>query len=262
MNSRKIKLSHPRPMASGFFSYCSAYLHQIIENIKKENNLSDIELGEFEFYKTNKEDKIYESFFEKNPGDINIQNIKELSFPLYSNRIFYKKSDFLGSKEIIKKWFGPKKEIKILKNNFIIDLNIKTSETLSVYYRGTDTQSDRGITQYDIFVNKAKDIICKNKIKKIFLQTDDKMFEDYILSSGIKQKIVKIKEMPSVYSHKGYHFTMKGDKVEHTKKMLASALLMSECKYVLCNTSNLSRWILIYRDSGEGYYQFLKGKCL
>ena len=88
------------------------------------------------------------------------------------------------------------------------------------------------------------------------------MFEDYILSCGIKQSILTIKELPSIYSHKGYHFTMKGDKVEHTKKMLASTLLMSECKYVLCNPSNISRWILIYRDSKEGYYQFLKNKCL
>ena len=262
MNSNKIQLVHPRPMISGFFSHCSVYLNQIIENIKKGNNISNIELGGFEFYKTNKEDKVYENFFERVSGDIKIQNIKELSFPMCSNSIFYKKSDFLGSKEIIKKWFTPKKEIQIIKNNFIIDLNLKTSEKLSVYYRGTDTQLDRPITWYNVFAEKAKWLINKNKIKTVLLQTDDKMFEDYILSCGIKERILIIKELPSIYSHKGYHFTMKGDKVEHTKKMLASTLLMSECKYVLCNSSNVSRWILIYRDSKERYYQFLKNKCL
>jgi len=262
MNSNEIKLVHPRPMVSGFFSYCSVYLNQIIENIKKENNISNIELGGFEFYKTNKEDKIYKNFFEKVSGDIKIQNIKELSFPMCSNGIFYKKSDFLGSKEIIKKWFTPKKEIQIIKNNFIIDLNLKKEKTLALYYRGTDTQLDRPTTWYNVFAEKTKWLINKNKIETLLLQTDDKMFEDYILSCGIKQSILTIKELPSIYSHKGYHFTIKGDKVEHTKKMLASTLLMSECKYVLCNPSNVSRWILIYRDSKDGYYQFLKNKCL
>ena len=262
MNSRQLKLTHPRPMSSGFFSYCSVYLNQIIDNIKTGKECMDIELGEFEFYKRNKKDKVYESFFEKISGDIDVGNKQGLNFPMYANHIFYKQSDFLGSGEVIKKWFTPKEEIQIIKNNFIIDLNLKPEETLALYYRGTDTQVGRPITRYDCFTEKAKEILSKNHINIVFLQTDDKMFEDYIMSCGIKQKIIKIKQIPSSYSHKGYHFTTKEDKVKHTKKMLASTLIMSECKYVICNPSNVSRWILAYRKKKEGYYQFLKNKCL
>lgn len=262
MNSNKIKLVHPKPMISGFFSYCSVYLHQIIENIKKGNKCNNIELGEFEFYKENKKDKVYENFFKEKSGDINFRDTQGLDFPLYANRIFYKQSDFLGLGEIVEKWFTPKDEIQIIKNKFIIDLNLKLEETLALYYRGTDTQADRSITRYDYIAKKSKEILSKNHIKVVFLQTDDKMFEDYIISCGIKQKIIKIKEIPSSYSNKGYHFTIKNDKIEHTKKMLASTLLMSECKYVVCNSSNVSRWILVYRKKKEGYYQFLRNKCL
>lgn len=262
MNSSKNILVHPRAMVSGFFSHCSVYLHQIIQHIKSGHQLENIELGEFEFYKKNKHEKVYDSFFKTPSGIANIINKKKLNFPLYSNKIFYKESDFLGEKEIIKEWFTPKKEIQLIKNNFIIDLSIKPKKSLSLYYRGTDTQADRPGTRYDIFIKKAESIISKNNIDTILLQTDDKMFEDYVLSYGIKNKIVKIKELPSIYSHQGYHFKIKKNKIDHARQMLASVLLMSECRFVLCNTSNVSRWILLYRKYQSGYYQFLKNKCL
>lgn len=262
MNSSKNILAHPRPMISGFFSYCSVYMHQIIKYIQSGHQLENLELGKFEFYETNKKQKVYESFFNKPSGMIHIINKNELNFEMYSNKSFYKNTDYLGDHSIIDQWFTPKKEIQLIKNNFIIDLSINLDRSLAIYYRGSDTQADRSHTRYDCFMKKAEKIISKNNIDKVLVQTDDKMFLDYAMSYGIKKKIVKIKELPSVYSHRGYHFQVKENKIDHAKKMLASVLLMSECKLVLCNASNVSRWILAYRKFKDGYYQFLGNKCV
>ena len=87
------------------------------------------------------------------------------------------------------------------------------------------------------------------------------MFEDYIINSDIKIPINKIKEIPSVYSNIGFHY-LERNKIDHAKKMLSSVLLMSECRNIVCNSSNVSRWIWLYRNKKLEFHQFVRNQFL
>jgi len=253
-------LNIKRESRHGFFSSCSLCLFEIIKFIKERKICPKLNVEAFPLYKQGIKDNVYDLFFETKNTEI---EINDFEFKLRSHNIFYKENDSLNLRVLIDKWFTPKKEIQLIKNNFIIDLNLKTNQTLAVYYRGLDTQKDRNknITFYNVFVNKVIEKLKDKNIKYILLQTDDKMFEDYIMNSRIEMPIKKIKEIPSVYSNVGFHY-LENDKIDHAKKMLASVILMSECKNVICNSSNVSRWIWLYRKQNSGFNQFVKNVFL
>lgn len=242
----------------GFFALCSIHLFQIVEKIKTDLIDDNIKFKKFKLHQKDSDKDIRELVFqEKNNNiDIDIESLKNDDYIIKSNHIYYLGADGNKYKNLVKKWFKPKKEIEVLESLVVDELEINYSNTIAVYYRGTDTVNGRGITHYNIFVDNLKKIINQNQdIKLIYLQTDDSMFRDYCLSSSIGVKVVINPYLKSIYSHQGYHFKTKENKVFHIQKMLASVFLMSKCKYVFCNTSNVSRWINFYRENKEGFFQ-------
>lgn len=246
----------------GFFSLCSIHLFQIIENIKNDLPEKNIKFKQFKMHQEYSNKDIRELVFEDVNTNINIELLKNDDYILRSNNIFYRSVDGNKYTNLIKRWFKPRREIKILKNLMVEELNLETNDTLAVYYRGTDTTRDRIITNYNEFTKNVKRIIENYKnIKLIYLQTDDKMFEDYFLTSNIDKKILITSYLKSEYSHNGQHFTIKENKIFHIQKMIASVLLMSQCKYIICNASNVSRWINFYREGKDRFFQ-MKGNVI
>lgn len=245
----------------GFFALCSIHLFQIVQNIKNNLPTESIKFKQCKINQQYRNKNIREIVFQNANTYIDIESLKYGNYIIQSNNIFYKNIDGDKYKNLIKKYFKPKNEIEILKNLIIKDLNLDTNKTLSVYYRGTDTTLDRGITYYNVFTKKVKDIIRNHpNIQSIYLQTDDKMFEDYFVTSSIDKKILINPYLKSTYSSKGQHFTITENFIFHIQKILATVLMMSECKYVFCNTSNVSRWIHLYMRDSEGFYQMKDNK--
>ena len=239
----------------GFFSLCSIHLFQIVQNIKDTLPENNIKFKEFMMHRGGRGKGIRNFIFEdvNNNLNIDVPLLRDDQYILRSNNIYYKNTDGNKYINLIKKWFKPKHEIQILTNLMIEELKLEQKSTLAVYYRGTDTTIDRRITYYNEFTKNIERIIKNYKnIKSIYLQTDDKMFQDYFLTSNIDKPILTNSYLQPKYSHKGQHFTTKEDCVLHVQKMLASVLLMSQCEYIICNTCNVSRWINFYRgDKGE-----------
>jgi hypothetical protein len=238
----------------GFFALMSIHLFQIVEDLNRSGTAKNIDFKNFRIHNNMNGNKIRDIFFEKN--DQLVIKYKNILYEVMSNQYFYAAQDGNMYKEIINKYFEPKFEIKVLKKYYKSELGIQVNNTISVYYRGTDTAVDRAPNYYNVFIKNLKKIINKNnQINQIFLQTDDAMFSDFIKTSNLDAKIIENRFLPPVYSHRGQHFLNKEDKILQAQKMLASILLMSECRYVLCNNSNISRWVHFYRDLNDGYYQ-------
>jgi hypothetical protein len=256
INNKLYKIVRDKREIYGFFAFCSIHLFQIIEGINKKADLDKIK-----FKTNNMYTEIRGLYFQKKEKDLQDLSDKKITYHIFSNNIFYQKEDKSQYKEIIDNYFKVSTEIEVLKKYFITELNINPSKCISVYYRGTDTTRDRRPTYYNIFVENLKKIINQNNdIKEIFVQTDDAMFEDFINTSDLNVKIINNGFLKPVYSHIGQHFLSGGNKATHIQKMLASVILMSECQYVLCNTSNVSRWIHFYRGLNSGFYQMMGNK--
>jgi len=241
----------------GFFSSCSFILNKIIQNIQQTNDISNLVIKEFYLY--DKNENLYEIIFKKHK-DKNL-NLNVEGFTNNAKDIWYTKKDNNQYKTLVKDWFTPQDNIEILSGILKEQMNIHTEETICTYYRGTDTELEDRTTWYNVYVDNVKKII-KNKknIKKVFLQTDDKMFLDYFMSSDIELDIVTNPYLEPIYSYKGAHFQIQENKILHVQKMLASVLLMSKCKVVVCCSSNVARWIHLYRKNSEDFYQFRKNQ--
>lgn len=46
----------------------------------------------------------------------------------------------------------------------------------------------------------------------------------------------------------------------HSQIMLASVLISSKCEYIICGSSNVSLWIILFRGNSNNIYQYLSPK--
>lgn len=252
---------------SGLFSYCSINLFKIIKAFKRGIKIKSVKFENLKIYqKEDDEVSLHEILFDDKYQMIDIIEPSNISFPLRAKDIFYKNTDIKNNevKKIIKNWFNPREDILKIKEEFINKYNISPKNTIGLYYRGTDTTVERKqMTRFSYIYNQMIKILNENEyIENILLQTDDKFFQDYILDMDINKNIKIIKELPAIYSTRGYHFSNGYNKIDHAKNIMAVTLLLSECDTVLCNTSNLSRWINIFRDNSDKFYQCLGNRIM
>ena len=50
----------------------------------------------------------------------------------------------------------------------------------------------------------------------------------------------------------------KNDNFKYSLYFLAIVIIMSRCKYVICNTSNVSLWISLFRGNTNNLHQYLR----
>ena len=252
----------------GFFSCCSVVLFEIMKYIKKNNKLP-IEIdttNSFKWYKNDEESKskkdIRYNYF-KEPSsinnDIDIENTKFFSpkFLSYQYKI-YSELNFNDYKSLMEKYFSPSIQINEIVQTLENKYNIIHDNTLAVYYRGTDKETETKIALFEDFYEKIIKIVKLNENIKILLQTDTAQFIDYIKDKNLKNVII-ITENKTSYRKKGIHIESKTNHFD-ILYFLSTILIMSKCKYIICSSGNCSLWTMLYRGNGNNVIQFIKGK--
>lgn len=252
-----IKITHNY----GFFSCCSMRLNHIVAFINSHKKLPNHvdSSQQFIWYKKNINEDVTYDYFE------NYNNIKTLKIPLSINFnhtyqfINYSKLDYKNITPLVKKYFSPSDKINKTINNLEKKYNFIYDNTLAVYYRGTDKDQEMGTlssTIFDEYYKQITEIINKNKNIRILIQTDTAQFIDYINSKNMKNILI-IDENEYVYSNKGIHKCPKTSTSNyyHMLNFLSIILIMSKCKYIICNSGNCSLWIMLYRGNGKNIIQ-------
>lgn len=245
---------------SGFFSCCSVKLKKICDYINKNKKMPDIvdSSNQFKLYKKNLKIDITFDFFE------NYTNLKnpEIFFPInyHFNQQFidYSKLDYKHLTPLVKKYFSPSSKIKDIINSIEQKYNLDYSKIISVYYRGCDKYKETKLSDFDNFYSQINNLININY--KIIIQTDQAQFLDYINNKNIRDLII-ISENKTSYNSIGIHH-------EHTSKenynqmlyFFSTIIILSKCKYIICGSGNVSKWIMLYRGNNINVSQYLNGK--
>lgn len=235
---------------AGFFSCCSIRLENIISffNEKKMLPIYVDSSEQFNEYKLNINDDITNIYFVQDDTiEINYEkNIilsteeKELQFSNYKNILFENINFF------IKKYFNVSDKINNIIEDLINKYNIDYENTCSIYYRGSDKIIETNIAPYEDFFERAQKIRNDNSNIKFLVQSDEKNFVDIFLNKFDNSFYIEELDFNRSF--------------EHSLFLLSIVKIISKTKYIICSSSNVSLWIMFYRNNSNNIMQYLNEK--
>lgn len=252
---------------AGFFSCCSVKLQNIIDYFNTYQCLPDIVDGskQFALYKSlgqnnNQEDITFDFFEHYDTTNIDIPyNARISNFPINDWLAEYKHLNYTSVQPFIEKYFKPTKEILANYEQLISESEIDVNNCIAVYIRGTDKYMDTALGSHDEYYTKIQQVIDMNPSCQVLLQTDDGPFLDFIKEKNI-HNLITFNKTAVRYDTNGAHMISE-DQPQHyndMKYLLAIFLIISKCKYILCNSSNCSVFIMYYRGNATNVYQYSK----
>lgn len=243
-----IKVTHN----CGFFSCCSVKLHYIIEYFNKEKTLPEkVDSSEqFLIYKPLhmlKEDITYHFFKELNNTPITYTT--HINYTWNSQFEPFTNLDFQSLKPFIDKYFSPSNNIEelsyFLKNKYNIDFE----NCCGVYFRGTDKYKETKLPSILSYIEKMKTI--HNKL--FLVQSDDIHFINSIKIEFPNCIIIEENIISSTKNgiHNEHSFNENYHLIHY---FFATLLILSKCNTLICNTSNCSLWMALYRNSSSNIF--------
>jgi len=283
-NQKELLIDHD----AGFFSCCSVSLFEIIKFIKYSNcEPASVNFSKtFDMYKpsypkgiiSNKptegkpgfpkalsaylrlkirtdEDLYPELFNYDNTVELNINKIKSINFSRGPKFTYTDENlkDLLGC---VQKWFRPSNEVLKIKAYLIEKYKINPEETIFCYYRGTDKYIEQNYIPAKSFSSVCTRTQTQLNIRRSLIQTDQEQIFKFLQNST--QNPFRIKENSMIAGKEGCHFLLENNRLLDLKYFFASILIGASCKAVVCNTSNVSRWIHLYRMNSDNFHQILE----
>ncbi len=249
---------------AGFFSNCTVCLVDLIESIEYLKN-TNIELdtrNTFQVYKNSeKNGDIGFEYFKKTDNNKKVDIIYEKGTNVETGMFIlpYKTLLFDKINPYISKYFFPSEQITNIISFMEKKYKIDYDNTCCVFFRGLDKFIETGVPKYDIFCNKAKDITNNENNIRFLLQSDETEFFDYaknIFTNNFifNDEIRHMKHSKTILENS----LNKNDNFKYSLYFLAIVIIMSRCKYVICNTSNVSLWIALFRGNTINLHQYLR----
>lgn len=246
----------------GLFSCFSTKLENLCDFYDKYKQLpnSIIYNNVFHYYKKSQEQSLNELLFSENVSFDSKEIDSEIQFfSIWPNRD-YRSVPISSFNAFIKTYFCPS-EI-ILKRAELIrtDYNTDYDTTIAVYYRGLDKNTETKLAPYEEFFKKARELFQKNPNSVFYVQTDELEFlKEFLIQFPNTVYNEKLDMLPrNLCKNKGVHHFLTSENANQSAiEMFASVIFMSRCKHVILSTSNISFWIVLYRQSLTNVYQWL-----
>ncbi len=244
----------------GFFSCCSVRLYYLILFFNKYKQLPKTfdSKGFYTWYKQNTTEDITFEYFE------NYENINEMITYTrdinYHECYQYKKYTTLDLKvllPLIHKYFTPTDEIMNIKNTIECKYSLDYDNICVLFYRGNDKITEISLPSFDEYILYADEILKKQPNIKFLIQSDETNFINVMRLQYPTNHIVfndEIRHIPRRNTTVD-KIIFKEHNYTYSKKYLAITLIMSKCKYIICNSGNCAIWTVFYRQNTDNVIQ-------
>lgn len=249
----KIKVLHK----AGFFSGCTVLLNNIIYVLNKYKKYPD----EIEIDVLSKYNAKFEEYFVVNTSNLLKPTEDRIDFHHTYQFQPYNSLCFKELAPIIEHYFTPQECIKNIEKDMKIKYDIDFDNVCVLYFRGTDKQTETKRTSYDIYKQIAEKILEVQPNIRFLVQSEEQKFIEYF--KNLYPNAIVFDEIESVqekdegkyeYSNQSLY------KKEDASFFFAIVLIMSKCKYVVANLSNVSLWVSLYRKNSTNIIQILEEK--
>jgi len=252
-----------RPHGAGFYSTTTLILFQIIKYVKlygKQPIKFDFS-NVFTWYNYNKNNNIFYVFFKINDIDL-LESISLKSFNYEeAGNIQFKKYNELNLDlyyKYVNVYFNLSDQVINIYQNLINKYKLNFNNICTLFLRGNDKATECDIPDYNKYIKKGTELLKLNRKLQFIIQSDEKEFID-TMKTNFPNNIIFIDEIRVISKNIGQTVDKHGRTPELNHKyalnFLAIVYIMSQCKYVICNSGNISFWILMYRKHCVNFFQ-------
>ena len=236
---------------AGFFSCCSVRLGAILDYVGTRGRTPTRIDGRFLFeeYKPPhvRDSDICSSFFADRvidvPGDATIY----ARWP--GGAVDCRHLDFDALKPFVERFFTPSDEVCRVIRELEDKYGLTDYDSLcAVYYRGTDKREETELPPFRSVLEKAREIAKKHPGLRFLVQSDDADFLA-LVETFLPGAVTLKDESLSRGTAQGF---------QHALWLLSIVVIMSRCRYLVCTSSNVSIWMVLYRGHTSGVVQYLK----
>jgi hypothetical protein len=244
----------------GFFSNCSVKLFDLILYFNATKKLPLFVDGskQFDLYKCGKNKDDLTNVYFSNNFDLNIDYKHPINFRENHQYIKYDSLPLGDLNPFVEKYFTPSETIQKDIRHIETKYCITNYENICVlFYRGNDKITEINLPSYETYITLAKQMFNENKNVKFLIQSDEKEFIDDMLTAFPVNSFY-FKDETRVINKNS---KLSVDKINmssnfvYSQYFLAITIIMSKCKYVLCNSGNCSLWIALYKGHTDNLYQ-------
>jgi hypothetical protein len=252
-----LKVAHE----GGFFSCCSVRLYYLILFFNKYKRLPEIfdTTGFYTWYKQNNstDDITFNYFKHYNEIPYNITHKEDVDYHECYQYKNYKELDLNNLLLFVKKYYVPNDNIREIQKSIENKYNIDFDNTCVLFYRGNDKATEFKPPPFDSYLTHANKILKENPNIKFIVQSDETNFLNYMKSQPFSDRItIFYDEIRHMYKKNNTVDKInKEQNYDYSLKYLAITLIMSKCKYVVCNTGNCSIWIVFFRNNTDNIIQ-------
>ena len=245
---------------AGFFSCACLRLDQIIDYCisNKKSPERIINNKSFLWCNPNTNNDIVPDFFTSN-NKININYEKKVRCDLPEAQFMkYSELPLIDIYPYVRRYFTPSQKINIIKNSLIQKYSINLSNSCALFLRGNDKAKECKIPDYNEYIIQATTILQTNPSIKFIIQSDEIEFIE-AMKNKFPNNIIFYEEIRAISKNITRTVDNHGQTPESNHKyalnFLAIVLIMSESKYVVCNSGNISLWIALFRENLENFIQ-------
>lgn len=244
---------------SGLFSNCSTTLEDILALSRAKGKVARIDYSQgMGLYKDRPDRDVYPRFFERNgvfdcpPG---------LTFNSLDVHTPYSRLPLAELHAAVDCFFKPSGEAEALAKAWADEARLDLTNTLAIYYRGTDKGKEIELAPIEAYLKAAREIDDKTgRRRAILIQTDQMQAREAVVKAfGARARFFSA--MPVTRRAKGIHKQWlqrlaAGGGEASGLQMLAAVLALSRCAEVVLTTSNVGAWVAFYRGHARGLHQF------
>jgi hypothetical protein len=245
----------------GFYSNLSTALQDILTLYRANINVNRIDYSVgMNWFKHEIGKDVYLEFFARlRSGILDIP--KGLQFNAFDVHKVYKQLPLGDLCKAASMLFYPSSSVMNMVNTMITSSGLSPERSVAIVYRGTDKSSELRQPSIDDYIQVANKILRQGPPDlDVVIQTDQEQARDKIAASfGGRCRFFN--ELPVTRGNIAIHQLEFGteimmDREEFAKRIMAAAIILSRCAYIITYTGNVGAWIAIYRGTPTNLYQF------
>lgn len=246
----------------GFFSCCSVRLHYLIHFFNKHKELPYI-VNSKEFYTWYKpenyaDDITFHYFKHYNDDDnknIEIPYKNDINFNEWYQYKIYNTLDFDNLEPFIRKYYTPSDLIEDIKSKLEIKYSIDYNNICVLFFRGNDKATETKLPSFDYYIKYAEEILKLEPNIKFLIQSDETNFINE-METLFPNNIIFKDEIRHIYkTNTTVDVVFKEKNYQYSLYFFAIILIISKCKYIICNSGNCALWMFFYRKTTHNMIQ-------
>jgi len=244
----------------GFFSCSTMRLHYLIDYFHENKKLPLVFDSKdcYRWYKKYDDNMdITFNYFKHYDGiPETIEYERNINYKEWFQFKSYNQLDFEGIIPFIRKYFSPSDKILKIIKTIEEKYNLDYDNICVLFFRGNDKITEVELPSYEEYIYYGKYVLNLYPNVKFLIQSDEtnfintmaKEFANHII---FKDEIRHIQDNTTTVDK-----VFKETNFEYSLNYLAITIIMSKCKYIICNSGNCSIWIMFYREHAEDIIQF------